>query len=75
MQRYSSLIPIQYDEKFKADHEVEVGLIITIERFYPDENRRVKVDPQGPQLEKFKKAECMFGMDMTILIKDKKQPR
>lgn len=61
----------QYDEKFKADHEVEVGLIITIERFYPDENRRVKVDPL---LEKFKKAECMFGMDMTILIKDKKQP-
>ncbi|XP_028122853.1 adenylate kinase isoenzyme 6 homolog HBR1-like [Camellia sinensis] len=38
---------------------------------YPDIEDRVKVDEQ---LEKFKKAEGMFGMSMAILTRDKKQP-
>ncbi|CAL5400431.1 unnamed protein product [Camellia sinensis] len=38
---------------------------------YPDIEDRVKVDEQ---LEKFKKAEGMFGMSMAILTREKKQP-
>ncbi|XP_028126576.1 uncharacterized protein LOC114323229 [Camellia sinensis] len=60
-----------YQENFTADTEVKIGLFRTIERMYPDIENRVKVDEQ---LEKFKKAEGMFGMSMAILTREKKQP-
>ncbi|CAL5384210.1 unnamed protein product [Camellia sinensis] len=60
-----------YQENFNADTEVKIGLFKTIERMYPDIEDRVKVDEQ---LEKFKKAEGMFGMSMAILTRKKKQP-
>ncbi|KAI8017136.1 hypothetical protein LOK49_LG04G00681 [Camellia lanceoleosa] len=60
-----------YQENFNADTEVKIGLFKTIERMYPDIEDRVKVDEQ---LEKFKKAEGMFGMSMAILTREKKQP-
>ncbi|KAG5549643.1 hypothetical protein RHGRI_014824 [Rhododendron griersonianum] len=61
----------QYSETFKADREVRKGLYTTIERMYPDMDTRIIVDEQ---LEKFKNAEGMFGMDMAKLTRDKKQP-
>ncbi|KAI8550404.1 hypothetical protein RHMOL_Rhmol06G0103600 [Rhododendron molle] len=38
---------------------------------YPDMDTRLIIDEQ---LEKFKNAEGMFGMDMAKLTRDKKQP-
>ncbi|KAI8540876.1 hypothetical protein RHMOL_Rhmol08G0019000 [Rhododendron molle] len=61
----------QYSETFKADREVRKGLYTTIERMYPDMDTRLIIDEQ---LEKFKNAEGMFGMDMAKLTRDKKQP-
>ncbi|GFZ10855.1 ATP/GTP-binding protein family [Actinidia rufa] len=43
----------QYDENFKADHEIKLGLYKTIGRFFPDVDTKVKIDAQ---LEKFKKG-------------------
>ncbi|XP_028113206.1 uncharacterized protein LOC114311289 [Camellia sinensis] len=60
-----------YQENFTADTEVKIGLFKTIERMSLDIEDRLKVDEQ---LEKFKKAEGMFGMSMAILIREKKQP-
>ncbi|KAI8530748.1 hypothetical protein RHMOL_Rhmol11G0083700 [Rhododendron molle] len=61
----------QYSETFKADREVRKGLYTTIERMYPDMDTRIIIDEQ---LEKFKNAEGMFGMEMAKLTRDKKQP-
>ncbi|KAF7152136.1 hypothetical protein RHSIM_Rhsim01G0133500 [Rhododendron simsii] len=58
-------------ETFKADREVRKGLYTTIERMYPDMNTRITIDEQ---LEKFKNAEGMLGMDMAKLTRDKKLP-
>lgn len=51
--------------------KVKRGLYITLDRFYADVDTRIKVDAQ---LEKFKKAKGMFGMSLTIVTRDKKQP-
>ncbi|KAI8550815.1 hypothetical protein RHMOL_Rhmol06G0136700 [Rhododendron molle] len=61
----------QYSETSKADREVRKGLYTTIERMYPDMDTKIIIDEQ---LEKFKNAEGMFGMDMAKLTRDKKQP-
>ena len=50
---------------------MNIGLYTTIERMYPDVQTRVRIDAQ---LEKFKRAEGMFGMDMAILTRETKQP-
>ncbi|KAJ0983728.1 hypothetical protein J5N97_011983 [Dioscorea zingiberensis] len=51
--------------------EVKMGLYKTIEKMYPDLETRIKLDQQ---LEKFKRAEGLFGMSMAILTREKKQP-
>lgn len=61
----------QYDSNFNADAEVKIGLFKTIERMYPDVETRVIIDSQ---LEKFRKAEGLFGMDMAVSTRNKKQP-
>ena len=48
-----------------------MGLYKTIERMYPDLERRIEVDGQ---LTKFKNAEGMFGMSTAIATREKKQP-
>ena len=48
---------------------MNIGLYTTIERMYPDVQTRVRIDAQ---LEKFKRAEGMFGMDMAILTRETK---
>ncbi|XP_039144882.1 uncharacterized protein LOC120282190 [Dioscorea cayenensis subsp. rotundata] len=61
----------QYSDSFNADMEVKMGLYKTIEKMYPDLATRIKIDQQ---LEKFKKAEGLFGMSMAIFTREKKQP-
>ncbi|KAL6501599.1 hypothetical protein OROGR_026732 [Orobanche gracilis] len=61
----------QYDDNFKADTEVKVGLYKTIERMYPNVETRIKIDEQ---LEKFRRVEGMFGMSMATATRDRKLP-
>ncbi|XP_039143971.1 protein FAM50A-like [Dioscorea cayenensis subsp. rotundata] len=48
--------------------EVKMGLYKTIEKMYPDLSTIINI---GQQLEKFKKAEGLFGMSMAILTREK----
>ncbi|KAL6536293.1 hypothetical protein OROGR_012865 [Orobanche gracilis] len=61
----------KYDDNFKADTEVKVGLYKTIERMYPNVETRIKIDEQ---LEKFRRVEGMFGMSMATATRDRKLP-
>ncbi|XP_031258298.1 uncharacterized protein LOC116116350 [Pistacia vera] len=56
-----------YDPNFNPDKEVK----LVIEKMYLDVETRVEVDAQ---LDKFKRGVGLFGMDMTIITRDKKQP-
>ncbi|KAJ0080482.1 hypothetical protein Patl1_24494 [Pistacia atlantica] len=60
-----------YDPNFNPDKEVKIGLYKVIEKIYPDVETRVEVDAQ---LDKFKRGVGLFGMDMAIITRDKKQP-
>ncbi|KAL6505934.1 hypothetical protein OROHE_023313 [Orobanche hederae] len=60
-----------YDDNFKADTEVKVGLYKTIERMYPNIETRIKIDEQ---LEKFRRADGLFGMSMATTTRDRKLP-
>ena len=60
----------QYDPNFNADVEVKIGLFKTFEKMHPNVETGVIVDSQ---LEKFKKAEGLFGTDMTVSTRNKKQ--
>ncbi|XP_030931017.1 uncharacterized protein LOC115956884 [Quercus lobata] len=60
-----------YDLNFVANEEVRVGLYEVIERMCPTTLERCRIDLQ---LEKFDKAEGLFGKEMTILTRTKKQP-
>ncbi|RDX64150.1 hypothetical protein CR513_57326, partial [Mucuna pruriens] len=51
--------------------EVLIGLYETLERMVPDRRTRFAMDQQ---LEKFKGAKGLFGMNMAIDTRDKKQP-
>ncbi|RDX92342.1 hypothetical protein CR513_25542, partial [Mucuna pruriens] len=59
-----------YDKNFNPDSEVLIGLYETLERMVPDRRTRFAMD----QLEKFKGAKGLFGMNMAIDTRDKKQP-
>ncbi|KAJ0038065.1 hypothetical protein Pint_23644 [Pistacia integerrima] len=61
-----------YDPNFNPDKDVKIGLYKVIEKMYPDVETRVEVDAQ---LDKFKRRVGLFGMDMTIITRDKKQPK
>ncbi|XP_030959124.1 uncharacterized protein LOC115981079 [Quercus lobata] len=58
-----------YDPNFVANEEVRVGLYEVIERMCPTTLERCRIDLQ---LEKFDKAEGLFGKEMTILTRAKK---
>ena len=59
-----------YDLNFTASEEVRVGLYEVIERMCPATLERCRIDLQ---LEKFDKAEGLFGKEMVILTGTKKQ--
>ena len=50
---------------------MKVGLYKTIEKMFPSIETRIKIDQQ---MEKFKRGEGLFGMNMAIATRDKKQP-
>ena len=54
-----------------ADYEIKMGLYQTIQRMCPSPVVREKVDKQ---LDIFHNADLMFGMDMAIQMRKKKQP-
>lgn len=60
-----------YDASFEADEEVLLGLYTVIERMYPGVEKRLKLDAQ---MEKFRNAGGMFGINMAIITREKKQP-
>ncbi|RDX66192.1 hypothetical protein CR513_55064, partial [Mucuna pruriens] len=60
-----------YDKNFNPDSEVLIGLYETLERMVPDRRTRFAIDQQ---LEKFKGAKGIFGMNMAIDTRDEKQP-
>src|SRR4051812_37913602 len=61
-----------YSENFDGSRiEVRDGLLEVIERMYPDTMQRRMIDHQ---LDKFERAEGMFGRAMTIDARDKKLP-
>lgn len=59
-----------YDGSFNED-EVKLQLYNTIERMYSGVEPRLKLDDQ---MEKFRNTDGMFGIDMTVITRDKKQP-
>lgn len=61
----------RYAKEYKADWEIKKGLITTIERMCPSMDEREKIDRQ---LDIFGGADMMFGMDMAIQMRTKKQP-
>jgi len=63
-------IRFHYDKNFNADREVLYGLHETIERIIPYRRTRFELDQQ---LDKFKKAQGLFGRSMTLDTRDKKQ--
>ncbi|KAF7124203.1 hypothetical protein RHSIM_Rhsim12G0154800 [Rhododendron simsii] len=60
-----------YDASFEADEEVRLGLYTVIERMYPGIQARLKLDAQ---MDKFHNAVGMFGIDMAVITREKKQP-
>ncbi|XP_061357381.1 uncharacterized protein LOC133301719 [Gastrolobium bilobum] len=60
-----------YESNFNPDTEVQVGWYTTLENMCPDIITRIKIDAQ---LEKFSKAEGLFGNTLAIATRDKKQP-
>ncbi|XP_031274476.1 uncharacterized protein LOC116132945 [Pistacia vera] len=60
-----------YNPNFNLDKEVKNGLHKVIEKMNPDVETRVEVDAQ---FDKFTRGVGLFGIDMTIIRRDKKQP-
>lgn len=48
-----------------------MGLYKTLDRLCPNLETRIKIDAQ---IEKFDKAEGLFGYNLAIATRDKKQP-
>ncbi|KAF3966906.1 hypothetical protein CMV_009025, partial [Castanea mollissima] len=64
-------VRFHYDPNFVASEEVRVRLYEVIERTCPTTLERCRIDLQ---LEKFDKAEGLFGIKKAILTRTKKQP-
>ncbi|XP_061352114.1 uncharacterized protein LOC133297067 [Gastrolobium bilobum] len=60
-----------YDTKFNPDREVKTGLWKTLEKMCPDIETRITIDSQ---IEKFDRAERLFGNSLAIATRASKQP-
>ncbi|XP_061351356.1 uncharacterized protein LOC133296400 [Gastrolobium bilobum] len=60
-----------YDTKFNLDREVKTGLWKTLENMCPDIETRITIDSQ---IEKFDRAEGLFGNSLAISTRARKQP-
>ena len=60
-----------YNPEFNAYYEIKRGLYETIQKMCQSPLERESIDKQ---LDLFHNAESMFGMDMAIQMRNKKQP-
>ncbi|XP_028069775.1 uncharacterized protein LOC114272301 [Camellia sinensis] len=60
-----------YSPNFQADAEIKIGLYKCLEKMVPDTNERVKIDLQ---IDAFKNARGLFGIQNAILTRKKKSP-
>lgn len=60
-----------YEDGFRPDLEVKRGLWQCIEKMFPDEDMRTKIDKQ---LDMFKHKRGMFGSNQALLMRKSKQP-
>ncbi|XP_059623168.1 uncharacterized protein LOC132266331 [Cornus florida] len=56
---------------FRLDAEVKIGVYKCLQRMVPDSNERVKIDCQ---MDAFKAARGLFGIENAILTRNKKSP-
>ncbi|XP_059660034.1 ATP-dependent RNA helicase DEAH13-like isoform X3 [Cornus florida] len=61
----------QYSPSFHSDAEVKIGLYNCLQRMVPDSSERVKIDCQ---MDAFKSARGLFGIQNAILTRNKKSP-
>ncbi|KAL5551082.1 hypothetical protein UlMin_001258 [Ulmus minor] len=59
-----------YNPEFNAYYEIKIGLYETIQKMCPSPLERESIDKQ---LDLFHNVESMFGMDMAIQMRNKKQ--
>ncbi|XP_061360438.1 uncharacterized protein LOC133304421 [Gastrolobium bilobum] len=59
-----------YDTKFNPDREVKTGLWKTLEKMCPDIETKITIDSQ---IEKFDRAEGLFGNSLAIATRARKQ--
>ncbi|XP_050292606.1 uncharacterized protein LOC126733355 [Quercus robur] len=62
---------IHYDPSFDPGSDIKLGLYMCLQRMVPEVSDRKKIDMQ---LEKFKQANGLFGIEAAILARDTKQP-
>ncbi|XP_028114909.1 uncharacterized protein LOC114312822 [Camellia sinensis] len=62
---------LHYSPNFQADAEIKIGLYKCLEKMVPDTNERVKIDLQ---IDAFKNARGLFGIQNAILTRKKKSP-
>lgn len=62
---------IHYDPSFDPGSDIKLGLYTCLQRMVPEVSDRKKIDVQ---LEKFKQAKGLFGIEAAILARDTKQP-
>ncbi|XP_059658347.1 uncharacterized protein LOC132304614 [Cornus florida] len=61
----------QYSPSFHLDADVKMGVYKCLQRMVPDSNERLKIDCQ---MDTFKAARWLFGLDNAILTRSKKSP-
>ncbi|XP_077245531.1 uncharacterized protein LOC143885307 [Tasmannia lanceolata] len=61
----------QYETSNDVDIEIKVGLLDCLERMVPSSKERVLI---GNQIDKFKKAEGLFGREMAKLMRKEQLP-
>ena len=62
---------IHYDPYFDPGSNIKLGLYACLQRMVPEVSDRKKIDVQ---LENFKQAKGLFGIEATILARNTKQP-
>ena len=62
---------IHYDPSFEPGLDIKLGLYMCLQRMVPEVSDRKKIDVQ---LEKFKQAKGLFGIEAAILARNIKQP-
>ena len=62
---------IHHDPSFDPGSDIKLGLYTCLQCMVPEVSDRKKIDVQ---LEKFKQAKGLFGIEVAILVRNTKQP-